>query len=129
MRMLMLMGPGILLALAAMSSPAEETSTALPDPTRPYAYRQAIDVSNLPSVKPTEWRLYGIQIRGDMKRAIINGRLVKEGDQLGDATVTAISPTEVKLEQDRRTLVLRLLDPGMKHEVAGDGMKKDSEKD
>ncbi|MBI2994344.1 MAG: hypothetical protein HYY48_09250 [Gammaproteobacteria bacterium] len=106
---------GALAAPTAMEPPAAE----LPDPTRPYQYSQAVDLASIPaSAEAQQWRLSGIQVRDGQKRAILNGKLVKEGDKVGEAAVAAIGTSDLTLSIDNRLVVLRLLIPSVKQDVA-----------
>lgn len=104
-----------LMGMLAAAAATDDAAAALPDPTRPYEYSQAVEISEIamPSAE-MQWRLTGIQIRDDMKRAILNGKLVKEGDALGTATVVAIGSSEVTLSHEHRLIVVRLLNPRVK---------------
>ena len=106
---------GVLAAATATDAPSE----TLPDPTRPYQYSQAVDVSSIAvSPEAQEWHLNGIQLRNGVKRAILNGKLVKEGDQTGGATVVAIGTSDVTISIDHKNVVVRLLLPQIKEAVA-----------
>lgn len=115
------MGPLDLLLLGALAATTvvEPPASSLPDPTRPYQYSQAVDFASLPpSPEAREWRLNGIQVRDGQKRAILNGKLVREGQKLGDATVAAIGTSDVTLSVDNRLVVVRFLIPPIKQDVA-----------
>ena len=81
---------------------------ALPDPTRPYGYGSEIAVEQIPHEK-IQWQLSGIRITENKRSAILNGRLVKEGDKLDGAVVMEIKPSEVTLQQQDKRLVVKLL--------------------
>lgn len=84
---------------------------SLNDPTRPFAYQAEPEVIEVevPS-NSEEWKLNGIQIRGDKRSAIINGNYVKEGEYLGSALVKAIHPAYVVLESGNQRLKIHLLE-------------------
>jgi MSHA biogenesis protein MshK len=79
----------------------------LPDPTRPYDYAATVEVQQ--GTAAADWRLTGIRIRGEDRTAIINGRVVRAGDDLDGAKVVEIGHGQVVLDQDRKRVVLRLL--------------------
>ena len=110
----------------AVATASQTPSEALPDPTRPYQYSQAMDISSLPaSPEAQEWHLAGIQVRNGVKRAILNGKLVKEGEKAGSATVTAIGTSDVTLSVEQRLIVVRLLIPQIKQAIAA--VRKDEQ--
>ncbi|MFQ5659805.1 MAG: general secretion pathway protein GspB [Gammaproteobacteria bacterium] len=117
--------PGILLVvlLNVNQISAEE---ALPDPTRPYDFNSTVEIEQLfvPD-KKVEWRLSGIRITEDQRTAIVNGKLVKEGDELDGATVVEIRPAEVVLLQEHKSVVVKLLLSEVKRPVAGDSEKRE----
>ena len=90
---------------------------ALPDPTRPYGYGAEIAVEQIPQEK-VQWRLGGIRIKEDKRSAILNGKLVKEGDKLDGAVVVEIKPSEVTLQQQDKRLVIKLLLSNIKQPVS-----------
>lgn len=90
---------------------------ALPDPTRPYGYGAEIAVEQIPNDKVL-WRLSGIRIKEDKRNAILNGKLVKEGDKLDGAVVMEIKPSEVTLQQEDKRLVVKLLLSNIKKQVS-----------
>ena len=109
----------VFLGALAATTVAETPVANLPDPTRPYQYSQAVDIASIPeSVEAREWRLSGIQVRDGQKRAILNGKLVREGQQLEDAVVTSIGTSDLTLSVNNRLIVLRLLIPPVKQDIA-----------
>ena len=92
----------------------------LPDPTRPYQH-QDIETFEIEQIyipnKKVQWRLSGIRLRGDLRTAILNGKLVKEGDDLGVAKVMEIRPREVVLLHEDKNLIVKLLYPDIKRPV------------
>ena len=89
---------------------------ALPDPTRPYQYGAEIAIEQIPQGK-VQWRLSGIRITENKRSAILNGKLVKEGDKLDGAEVVEIKPSEVTLQQQNKRLVVKLLLSNIKQPV------------
>ncbi len=90
----------------------------LPDPTRPYQYNETLEIVQvfIPD-KKVQWRLSGIRLRGDLRTAILNGKLVKEGDDLGVVKVMEIRPREIVLLHEEKNLIVKLLLSDIKHPV------------
>ncbi len=90
------------------------------DPTRPYQHQNnetlEIEQVYIPDRK-IQWRLSGIRLRGDLRTAILNGKLVKEGDDLGVAKVMEIRPREVVLLHEDKNLIVKLLYSDIKRPV------------
>ena len=93
---------------------------ALPDPTRPYQYGAEIAIEQIPH-ENVQWRLSGIRIRENKRSAILNGKLVKEGDKLDGAVVMEIKASEVTLQQRDKRLVVKLLLSNIKQPVSAGG--------
>jgi MSHA biogenesis protein MshK len=91
------------------SSPAEE----LRDPTQPP---RAVVLPSAPAsagaARPA--RLEAVLHAGDRAVAIIDGKLLRVGDWLGDARVAAIDSDAVHLTREGRKLTLRLANKAMK---------------
>ncbi len=102
----------LLLLFVAGQSWAE----ALPDPTRPYHHKNS-EPKVFISDETVEWKLSGIRLRGEQRTAILNGKLIKEGDDLGVAKVIEIRPREVELLHADTKLIVRLLYSDIKHPV------------
>ena len=91
--------PGFLLAAAE-----------LPDPTRPADYITVpgnIQVEELPK-ELIDWSVTAIRIAGNDRSAIVNGRLVRVGDELGPAKILEIQSTSVILDYENKQVVVRL---------------------
>ena len=104
----------IIALIAIWAGPGQ--AEALPDPTRPYQYG-TVQVEQGQDAK-VQWRLSGVRINADKRSAILNGKLVKEGDKLDGAVVLEIKPAEVTLQQDDKRLVVRLLLSNIKQPVS-----------
>ena len=59
----------------------------LSDPTRPADYSAAVSVSQVKPKKRDEFSLNAIRISDEDRSAIVNGRLVRVGDDIGTAKV------------------------------------------
>jgi len=88
-------------ALAAAPAAAD---SALPDPTRPAVQRSATAQAPAP-----RWHLESTLVSPERRLAVIDGRMVRAGDRLGDAQVLEIGPDQVTLRSDERIVHLRLL--------------------
>lgn len=78
------------------------------DPTRPVDY---LPMSALTQPLPEElvdWRLTAVRIGKDDSSAVLNGRIVRTGDQVGRARVVEIRPGIVVVDFDRRRVEVRL---------------------
>ena len=109
---------GILLAVATGVWPTHTDGSPLPDPTRPANYftRTIID-EDLPQ-QVTNWKLTAIQISDKGRTAIVNGRMVKAGDEIGNVTVLEITPKSVVLDYDGKQLVVSLVPYTVKKPLA-----------
>ncbi len=77
-----------IVVLLVLSVAGQVWAGELPDPTRPYQHQDTgtleIEQVFIPD-KKVQWRLSGVRLRGDLRTAILNGMLIKEGDDLGVA--------------------------------------------
>jgi len=77
------------------------------DPMRPPQFSPAqVEAA---SVKKTSFRLQQIRVAGDTSSAIINGRLVHEGDSVQGARVVKITSDKVVLKYRQKLKTLSLL--------------------
>lgn len=95
----------LLVASASRAAAAEPGGQALGDPMRPP------ETSASPSNEArgdASARLQSVLISRSRSVAVIDGRSVRLGERIGDATVTAISPSQVTLQRgaERQTLKL-----------------------
>lgn len=105
------------LVLCCAVWPGPGLAAALPDPTRPYQYGEVVQIEQAPGAK-VRWHLSGVRINATMRSAILNGKVVKEGDKLDGAVVTQIRPSEVTLQKDDKRLVVKLLLSNIKQPVS-----------
>lgn len=89
----------LLLASTAQAAAAER----LADPTRP-AHAKA----SAPVRQTSEMRLEAVMRAGDSRVAIVNGRIVRAGDRIGDAHIEEISSDALRYTRGGRSQVLRL---------------------
>ena len=80
--------------LAAGGSAAGEE---LPDPMRPpqVSVRSATE----PASTPSRWQLHMTRISPGQRLAVLNGRLVKPGDEVSGARVVSVGPDAVELRK------------------------------
>ena len=81
----------------------------LPDPTRPADYMVPgnIQIEELPR-ELIDWSVTAIRITDSDRSAIVNGRLVRVGDEVGPAKILEIQPTSVILDYENKQVVVRL---------------------
>lgn len=84
----------------------------LPDPTRPATYVvESLEPVFFEEINVTEkinWKLSAIRISDKDRTAILNGKLVRAGDDIGPAKVLEINPLSVVIEHEERKLIVRL---------------------
>ena len=94
------------LPLMAMSN--EE----LPDPTRPATFvdvvAEPVFFEEIQVKEKINWKLSAIRISADDRSAIVNGKLVRVGDDIGPAKILEINPLSVVIDHDERKLIVRL---------------------
>lgn len=87
---------------------------SLPDPTRPTNYSsRPISVEEVPQ-EFINWDVRAIRSSEGGRNAIVNGRLVKVGDEIDSATIVDITANTVVLDHGRQQLVLRLMPKDIK---------------
>jgi hypothetical protein len=89
-------------------------NAGLPDPTRPANYMiedtepvyvEAFDVNTREKVS---WRLSAVRISENDKTAIVNGKLVRVGDDIDQAKVLDITLNSVVINHEDHKLIVRL---------------------
>ena len=87
------------------------SNTELPDPTRPATY---LDDASEPVVfvsitnEEFSWKLSAIRISKEDKTAIVNGKLVRVGDDVGSARILEINALSVVINHEDRKLIVKL---------------------
>jgi hypothetical protein len=85
----------------------------LPDPTRPATYfadeSEPVFFEEIVSKESINWKLSAIRISEKDKTAIVNGKLVRVGDDVGPAKIVEIKPLSVVIDHEDRKLIVRLL--------------------
>jgi hypothetical protein len=83
----------------------------LPDPTRPANYfsesKEPVFFQESKDGKRI-WTLSAVRVSKKDRTAILNGKLVREGDKVNQAKVLEISPQSVVIEHDNKKLIVRL---------------------
>ena len=82
----------------------------LPDPTRPADYNVApavIEVEQLPEAL-IDWKVSAIRITGQDRSAIVNGKIMRVGDEIGPARILVINPDAVVLDYQQKQVNVRL---------------------
>jgi len=92
--------PVLILIAAARCASA---GPALDDPTRPSDWHGVRAAAGSPQLA-----LQGIICHGDKRVAIIDGRLLHSGDQLGDALIGEIGPDSVHYQRGTHELIAYL---------------------
>lgn len=86
----------------------------LPDPTRPATYIvdnvQPVFFEDINVKERINWKLSAIRISDKDRTAILNGKLVRAGDDIGPAKVLEINPLSVVINHEERKLIVRLFD-------------------
>lgn len=84
----------------------------LPDPTRPATFFvEEIEPVYFEETEVKEninWKLSAVRISVEDRSAIINGKLVRVGDDVGPAKVIEINPLSVVINHEDKKLIVRL---------------------
>ncbi len=86
----------------------------LPDPTRPPDYNVAstepvyVEAFDENTKEKMSWTLSAIRISKKDKTAIVNGKLVRVGDDINQAKVLEINSQSVVINHDAQRLIVRL---------------------
>lgn len=87
-------------------------NTELPDPTRPANYIVEdigpVYVEEVEMNEQISWKLSAIRISKNDKTAIVNGKLVRVGDEVSFATISEINPLSVVINYEDKKLIVRL---------------------
>ena len=87
--------------------------TSLPDPTRPANYSSAVTLKPILPKKSAEFNVNAIRISATDRSAIVNGVVVREGDEINSAIVQEISELQVLLAYERKLLPIPLYKQGV----------------
>ncbi len=111
---------GVLLLFVAAVA---RTDAALPDPTRPADYSLTRLVIQDARKQKTEFNVNAIRISDIDRSAIINGRIVRVGDEINTATVKEINAAEVVLDYERKLVVIPLYSQDISKQFKSPEMK------
>lgn len=103
----MSMRHSLVIILTVTVLPAWGQAEVLPDPTRPAGFENTLAVQQLPA-ELVDWNLSAIRMSGSDRTAIVNGRIVREGDTLGPARIIEIRAEGVLLDYNNRQVIVRL---------------------
>lgn len=99
--------------------PTVTAAESLPDPTRPFGYGSSpvviVEEEELPS-EQVNWHLSGIRISPDDRSAILNGRLLREGEKVDGAELVEIRPVSVLIDFENKRIRVDLLSLDIKQE-------------
>ena len=89
--------------------PISSAVAGLSDPTRPADYSEPaiMELYELPK-ELIEWKVTVIRISANERSAVINGKLVRIGDEIGPARIIEINPGNVILDYEDKQVVVRL---------------------
>lgn len=97
------------LAMLLLASTAQAAaSERLADPTRPAHARAPAPVQ-----QASDLRLEAVLKSGDRHVAIVNGRVVRAGDLIGDARIEEVSSGAVRYSRGGQSRMLRLQEHAM----------------
>lgn len=88
------------------------SNTGLPDPTRPATYlveeSEPVYFEELDDNQAINWKVSAIRISENDKSAIVNGKLVRVGDDIGPAKILEIKPLSVVIDHEDKQLIVRV---------------------
>lgn len=102
---------GALALMAALSAPAFGQE-GLGDPTRPTSLSEPAEAKAQAAQGP-RWRLQSTLVADDRRVAVINGRMVAQGERIEGATVLEVRTDGVTLQKDGQRLNLLLPGSGI----------------
>jgi hypothetical protein len=84
----------------------------LPDPTRPANFivedTEPVFIEVVDTNEKVSWRVSAIRISADDRSAIVNGKLVRVGDEISSAKIAEINPLFVVVDYEDQKLIVRL---------------------
>lgn len=87
---------------------------AMEDPTRPPTAKAATSYVSVKKTKGPRWILHSTLVSSDRRSAVINDRVVVQGDRINGATVVSIQPSAVRLREKGREVTLMMLNKNIK---------------
>ncbi len=98
----------LLLTNIIFAASAVAQTSSLPDPTRPANYSASFASTPVIAKQRADFNLRAIRISETDRSAIVNGQLVRVGDEIGAAKVNEIRSFEVVLEYERKLVTIPL---------------------
>lgn len=99
-----------LFVLLFLTSPLQ----AMEDPTRPPTAKATSTYVSAKKSKGPRWRLHSTLVSSGRRTAVINNRVVSQGDRINGATVVSIQPSAVRLRDKGREVTLMMLKKNIK---------------
>ena len=87
---------------------------AMEDPTRPPTAKATTHFVVGKKSHAPRWRLHSTLVSSDRRTAVINDRVVSQGDRINGATVVSIQPSTVRLRDKGREVTLVMLNKNIK---------------
>ena len=90
------------------------TGYAMKDPTQPPTATSTSNYVKGKKSKGPRWILHSTLVSSDRRTAVINNRVVSQGDRINGATVVSIQPSSVRLREKGREVTLMMLTKNIK---------------
>lgn len=87
---------------------------AMEDPTRPPTAKVTSTYTPGKKSKGPRWTLHSTLVSSGRRTAVINNRVVSQGDRINGATVVSIQPSAVRLRDKGREVTLVMLKKNIK---------------
>ena len=100
----------VLFFLLFLTSPLQ----AMEDPTRPPTAKATSTYVPGKKSKGPRWTLHSTLVSSGRRTAVINDRVVSQGDRINGATVVSIQPSAVRLRDKGREVTLMMLKKNIK---------------
>lgn len=110
--------------LALFIAGLARADAGLPDPTRPADFSTVSSIQQVMPKPRAEFNLNAIRISAVDRSAMINGRLVRVGDDVGTAKVIAINTVDVVLDYERKLITVPLYAQGISKQFLNPEIKK-----
>ena len=87
---------------------------AMDDPTRPPTAKATSSYVPTNKSRGPRWTLHSTLVSSGRRTAVINDRVVAQGDRINGATVVSIEPSAVRLKEKGREVTLVMLKKNIK---------------
>ena len=114
-----------ILVLTAAAVSADVYGESLPDPTRPADFTDQAAIKAEVPKEFINWHVRAIRLSASGRNAIVNGRLVRVGDEIDSAKIVAITTNTVVLSHDRKRVILKLLPEEVKKKTLSGTKRSD----